>query len=112
MKDDQRAPEAKAEPSNDQGSTAFGFDISDVPDELRRQLDLGKTGAAVVSRLYPGGSAESEGLRVGDVITEIDRKPVKDAMDAEKRLRAAGDKVLFAVQREDASFLVVVKRSK
>jgi serine protease Do len=112
LKDEKQAARTQAEPSDDQGSTAFGFDISEVPDELRRELDLGKTGAAVISRLYPGGSAESENLRVGDVITEIDRKPVKDAMDAENRLRAAGDKVLVAIQREEATFLTVLKRSK
>jgi serine protease Do len=101
-----------AEPSDDQGSTAFGFDISEVPEELRRQLDLGTKGAAMISQIYPGGSAENAGLEVGDVIEEVDRKRVKDAMDVEKKLRAAGDKALLSVTRNDASFLVVVKRSK
>jgi serine protease Do len=102
---------AQTPPDDERGSTAFGFDISDVPDELRRSLELGQQGGAAVTRVYPGGPAELAGLEVGDVIEEVDRVAVKGGMDAEERLVKAGDKVLLAVRREGGTFLAVVKRS-
>jgi serine protease Do len=112
LKEDKPERRAEAAPSDDQGSTAFGFDIDDVPDPLRRQFGLGEKGGALITRVYPGGPAESAGLEVNDVIEEVDRAPVMGALDAEKKLRAAGDKALLVIQREGGTLLVVVKRGK
>ena len=90
----------KGAPSDDQGSTAFGFDITDGE------------GGAEITNVYPGGPGESAGLEVGDVIEEVDRKPVEGALDAENKLRAAGDKVLLVIKCEEGTLLVVVKREK
>jgi serine protease Do len=100
---------ARAKPSDERGSTAFGFDIQDVPDEFRRQFDLGP-GGAVVSRVYPAGPAARAGLAPGDVLQEVDRKPVEGGQDAEKKLAAAGKEALLAVRRESSEFFTVVKR--
>jgi len=94
----------------DQGSTAFGFDISDVPPELRQQLGLGRDEGALVTRVYPGGPAEEAGLRAGDVITEVDRSLVAGGLDAEQKLREAGKTTLLVVRREEASFFAALKR--
>jgi serine protease Do len=110
---DEAAPEpvASSTPPDDEGSTAFGFDIQDVPSELRSQLDVDK-GGALITRVYPGGPAARAGLRSGDVIEEVDRKPVSGGMDAEKKLRAADDKALIAARRDAGSFYAVVKRAE
>ena len=94
----------------DRGSTAFGFDISDVPPELQQQLGLGSKEGALITRVYPGGPAEDSGLRAGDVIVEVDRSPVTGGLDAEQKLREAGDTTLLVVRRDDASFFAAVKR--
>jgi serine protease Do len=87
-------------PDDEHGSTAFGFDIGDAE------------GGAAITRVYPGGPGERAGIEVGDVIEEIDRKPVTGGLDAENKLRAAGDKALLVVRREGGTLLVVVKRGK
>jgi len=97
---------------DDRGSTAFGFDISDVPAELRERLGLGEQEGARITRVYPGGPAEEAGLRAGDVIVEVDRAPVAGGLDAEKKLVDAGDKSLLLVRREDATLYVAVERRK
>ena len=109
---DEAAPEpvARSTPSDDEGSTAFGFDIQDVPDELRDQLAV-ESGGALITRVYPGGPAARAGLRPGDVIEEVDRKPVTGGLDAEEKLRAADDKALIAARREAGSFFSVVNRA-
>jgi len=95
---------------DDKGSTAFGFDISEVPAELRQQLGLGRAEGALITRVYPGGPAEEAGLRAGDVIVEVDRSPIASGLDAEQKLRKAGDTTLLAVRREEASFFAAVRR--
>ncbi|MEZ4334152.1 MAG: Do family serine endopeptidase [Myxococcota bacterium] len=98
--------------ANDRGSTSFGFDISDVPPELARQLGLAASEGAVVSRVYPGGPAEAAGLRRGDVIVEVDRKAVSGGLETEKRLEAADDSTLLVVRRDDATFFVAIAREQ
>jgi serine protease Do len=109
LKEETESAKAPAKEES-QGSTAFGFDISDVPPELRQQLGLGADEGALITRIYPGGPAEETGLRAGDVIVEVDRSPVTGGLDAEKKLRKAGDTVLLVVRRGEASFFAAVKR--
>jgi len=97
---------------DDQGSTAFGFDIGDVPLELRQRLGLAEGEGAVITRVYPGGPAESSGLRAADVILEVDRSPVAGGLDAEQKLRKAGEKTLLLVRRDEASFFTAISRRK
>ena len=104
-------PVARPAPSDDEGSTAFGFDIQDVPDELREMFEI-DAGGALVTRVYPGGPAAKAGLRTGDVIEEVDRKPVLGGLDAETKLRAADEKALIAARREAGSFFAVVNRGE
>jgi serine protease Do len=56
----------------------LGMEIREVTEEIREAWDLppGITGA-LVNRVEPGKPAERAGLRNGDVIVEIDGKPVR-----------------------------------
>jgi serine protease Do len=97
---------------SDQGSTSFGFDIADVPPQLQQSLGLGRSEGAVITRVYPGGPAESAGLQAGDVIVEVDHSAVTGGLDAENKLIGAGEKTLLVVRRGDASFFAALPRSK
>ena len=44
------------------------------------------------------------------MIVEVDRSPVTGGLDAEQKLREAGDTTLLVVRRDDASFFAAVKR--
>jgi S1-C subfamily serine protease len=81
-----------------------------VPQELRQRFGLGEGEGALITQVSPGGPAESAGLQAGDVIAEVDRSPVAGGLDAEEKLRRAGEKTLLLVQREEASFFAAVKR--
>jgi serine protease Do len=109
LKDEEPRVARRAEPHSEQGSTAFGFDIGDVPEDLRRRADL-EDGGALVTRVYPGGPGADAGLEPGDVIEEIDRHSVKGGQDAEQKLAEADDEALLAVRRADGAFFTVVKR--
>jgi serine protease Do len=94
----------------DRGSTDFGMDIADVSPDLRQRLQLGRDEGAVVTQVYPGGPAETAGLRPGDVIVEVDRSPVAGGLDAEQRLQKAGESTLLLVRRGDATLYAAIKR--
>jgi serine protease Do len=67
----------------------------------------------VVSEVEEGSAAAEAGLRPGDVITEINRKPVKSAEEAVKMTEEPEDKTsLLRVWREGNSRYVVVDESK
>ena len=113
MAGDESGPSAAAaEQGDDQGSTAFGFDISDVPPALKQRLGLSGSEGALITRIYPGGPGERAGLRPGDVIVEVDRSAVSGGLDAEKKLRAAGDNTLLVLRRDDTTFFAAVERKK
>jgi len=54
----------------------------------------------VIERVMPGSAADNAGLQPGDVITEVNRKPVKTAADVQKALGdiPAGNDVMVLVQ--------------
>ncbi len=64
-------------------------------------------GPAKVARVTPDGPGGKAGVKVGDLITAIDKKPIKkwgEVGDAVLEHRA-GDKLTFTVQRDQSAFL-------
>jgi membrane-associated protease RseP (regulator of RpoE activity) len=57
----------------------LGFSPLDVSPELREFLGAPKEGGVVVQSVKDGGPAAKAGLRVGDIVTAIDGKPVESA---------------------------------
>ncbi len=108
--EEKEAQQAATTEDDDRGSTAFGFDIADVPPQLRERLGLGESEGAVITRVYPGGVAELAGLRRGDVIVEVDRETVSGGLDAEQKLRKADERTLLVIRRGDASFFTALAR--
>ncbi len=71
------------------GKPRWGLGLADLTPDVRQQLQLNdNVTGAVIQRVVPGSSADNAGLQPGDVITEVNRKPVKSAADVQ---RALGD---------------------
>jgi serine protease Do len=64
----------------------------------------------VITQVEPGSPASEAGLRTGDVIREVDRKPVKDVDDFIQKVEKAKDQdtVLLFVQRGQNSLFAAV----
>ncbi len=76
---------ADAEP----GKPRWGVGLADISPELREQLQApADLRGAVIQRVQPGSPADNAGLQSGDVIVEVDRKPVQNAADVQKALRS------------------------
>jgi len=100
------------EPTEQQGS-GFGLTLSNLAPQVARRLQLpqGKNGA-LVSDVDPDGPAALSGVRSGDVILQVNRKPVSNAADAARELGAvpSGRLAQILLWRADAEVFVTVKK--
>ena len=90
-----------------------GVAVSDLTPELRTQLQIpSRLRGAVITRVDPAGAAARRGLREGDVILELDRKPVQSAQDVAQLSRELqGDSVMALIWREGRTQFVVIERA-
>jgi serine protease Do len=77
---------------------------------MAEQLGVMATRGVLVQQVEEGGPAQTAGVTVGDVIVEVDRKPVADMTALQNALRrhAAGTPLLLLVQREGQSLYLTV----
>jgi serine protease Do len=95
-----------------QGS-GFGLTLSNLTPSVSRQLQLpaGRAGA-LISDVDPDGPAAMSGLRKGDVILSVNRRPVSNAADAARELKSvpSGRLAQILLWRGDAEIFVTVKK--
>ena len=66
----------------DHGKGRWGLNLADLSPDVRNEMQLqSSVKGAVVEDVKPGSPADNAGLQRGDVIMEVDRKPVKSAAD-------------------------------
>lgn len=86
-----------------------GFQVQELSPVIRQQLQLpdGLQGV-VVTQISQTSPAFEKGLREGDVITEVNRRPVRSLaqFNAEMARLRSGSVVLMAVQREQSSVVI------
>ncbi len=88
---------AAANPGND----AWGLAVEALTGDMARRLSLLVAGGALVTDVVTGGPADRAGLRRGDVILEINRRPVADGASLTRELAALkpGESVPIYVHR-------------
>jgi serine protease Do len=88
------------------GKPRWGLGLSDVTPDVRQELQAPKdvTGA-LVGNVQPGSPADNAGLQRGDLILEVNRKPVKSASDASETLKSipSGQDALVLVWSQGGS---------
>lgn len=94
-----------------ENSPMQGVQVDQLNDEVRQQLGLGPNVNGVVVTDVPEDSAAAEaGLQRGDVIQQINRKPVDSVDDYERLIREAGkEAVVLLVNRRGTTTFVVVQ---
>ncbi|GJL80039.1 MAG: peptidase [Nitrospinaceae bacterium] len=88
-----------------------GLQVQDITPELMQSLQLESTEGVLVSDVTADGAAGEAGIRRGDVISEINRTPVKSVQDYERVTSEAkkGTTVLFLVRRGGTTIYIAVK---
>ena len=93
--------------------TKLGLDVQDLTAALGEKFKLHETRGVLISKVEPGSLAQSEGLREGDLIKEINRVDVGSVGEFTTAIAKVrrGDTVLLRVVRENRAFYVVLKSS-
>ncbi len=78
-----RGPGREAGPAKEKSEALEGVEVGDIDARMRRQFGIdADVRGALVTAVDSESTAAKAGLAAGDVILEIDRKPVKSAQEA------------------------------
>ncbi len=99
------------DPSGKDQSGKLGVTLQPVTPQIAKQLGLeSDSEGLVVTEQDPNGSAAEAGIARGDVILEINRKPVNTVADVKTALDAAGTKpMLLLISRRGQTIYLTVK---
>ncbi len=80
----------------------IGVSISDVTPENAKFFDLKNATGALITDVQADSPAAKAGLKTGDVVKEVDGKPIEDASELQMAvgLKSPGDKVNLQVMRD------------
>src|SRR5438093_972101 len=96
---------------------SWGLSVEPLTGEAALQLNLGISGGLLVTDVVAGSPGDRAGLRRGDVIVEVGKKPVADPATLFRTLAQLkpGDRVLVFVQRPSSggrAEYLVMERSR
>ncbi len=102
--------EEKVEVAEAPSHKSLGITVQNLTPEIAKGLGLKKDTGVVVTRVEPGSPAADAGLQRGDVVQEVNRKPVKNVEDfVQKVEKAKGqDNILLLIQRGQNNLFAAV----
>lgn len=87
----------------------LGLSLSVITPEIQKRLNLKTAQGLLVTRVEPGSKAAKAGVNRGDVIDEVNRKPVRTLADFEAGVNAVkkGGTITLAIISPQAGFRIV-----
>jgi serine protease Do len=88
----------------------LGMTLEEITPELAQQYDLPVSSGLIIVKVESDSPADDADLRNGDIILEVDQKPVKRLATFISIIRGykKGDTVLFLINREGATHFVTL----
>jgi serine protease Do len=79
-----------------------GIGLQNLTEELAQSFNLQEKEGALIGQVYEGSPAEKAGLKVGDVVIDIDGVPIKGSQDVVREVlrKQLGQKIQITVVRE------------
>jgi serine protease Do len=91
----------------------LGLSVRPVTPEDARELGLESRKGLLVAEVDPAGPAALAGIQPGDVIEEVNRKPVADAAELRAAAKSSGERpALVLVNRKGASLFLAMELPK
>jgi serine protease Do len=89
----------------------LGMTVQRVTPQIAESLGLEKAEGVVVTDVEGGSAADESGIRRGDVILQIDRKPIRSVEEYRKSIAGIrkGKGVLFLVRRGESTLFLALK---
>lgn len=110
--------ETAARPQRAPGTTRYrsselGLGVTELTDQLARQLGFEGLSGVVVSDVEPGGLAAAAGVREGMLIMRVGKKPVKSVAEFRAALQAESleEGILLLLRTAEGNRFVVLQRS-
>jgi serine protease Do len=104
------AESAKGDSNDDQegGSKALeGVEVAGLNAHIARQLGIPETTkGVVVSNIDPSSKMADSGLQKGDVIQEVNHKPVTNVSEFQKAISQSGTEPLLLVNRQGRTLFI------
>ncbi len=94
-----------------EAAAKFGMTFEAITPEIARALELERdTRGVVITNVDPSGAAASAGLREGDVIQQINGRPVRTAEEVRSALNATGERpAVLLIARGDNTVFVPLR---
>jgi serine protease Do len=123
MRENQRMNlQVKTEELKEEAATAppgeappkLGIQVQEITPEMAKNYGLSRTSGVIIVQVAPGSPAEEAGLAPGDIIVEMDKKPVKDIKTMNNLLAGVkeGHTILFLIDRGGATIFVTLNVKK
>lgn len=104
---------AKPEEGDAVENTRLGLALRPLDRALRERLGVpADAEGVVVAGVDPGSPADRAGLRPGDVIAEVEQRPVASVRDFERRVDRADDELLLLVRRGAGTLYVALEKPR
>ena len=113
VKTEELKEEVEAAPAAETGPY-LGMEVQEITPEMAKNYGLSRTSGVIIVEVESGSLAEEAGLVPGDIIVEVDRKPVSN-LEALSRLLAEfkeEDTILFLIDRGGTTIFVTMKVKK
>ena len=104
------AAAADREGANGGERTGFGMSVEPLTPGRARDLGLAASSGVVVVDVQAAGRAADAGLRPGDVIVEVDRRPVNNPDALRSALQEGSRPALLLVHRGQTTFFATIER--
>ncbi len=103
---------AESKPGESGEGGLKGVEVQELTSDLAQQLDLKPgTRGVVITSVEPASAAEAAGLERGDVIQEINHKPVSNLQEYRQAIASAGNQpVLLLINQGGRTQYVVVEQ--
>jgi len=81
-----------------------GMSVSEITPEVANRFRLKQDKGVIVTEVQPGSPADESGIAAGDIVTEIDKKEIRNIEDFNKAIKAAKADTLV---RTDKGYAVI-----
>jgi len=93
-------------------SKDFGLTVQDITPAIAQRFGIENTKGVVVTGVADGSPAEEAGFEEGDIVRQVNRRPVSNRAEFTKLAAKAkaGKTAMFLVERGDAPILLTIKK--
>lgn len=101
----------RGEKAKGESEKRLGITVQEVPQELARRLRT--RGGVLISGVDRAGPAAAAGVNAGDVLLEVNRRPIRSVAEFREAARtlSPGEMTLLRLQRGDTAIYVAVRAS-